>query len=142
MMSLVRFSSLLIVCGLIAGCNTAPTPVASSKTTAKTPAGKVAPAAKAVAPAATPVAPSPAVAPVVVPPAPAAPVVPHAPPKLSPEAAATVARLTQGGSSDARQHELCESTDFPEAMSSLQAGAKAPKVDFVEDARQPPIKGL
>src|SRR4051812_14674522 len=142
MMSLVRFSSLLIVCGLIAGCSTAPAPVASNKNSAKAPVAKAVPATKAVAPAPAPVAPSPTVAPVVAPPVPAAPAVPHAPPKLSPEAAATVARLTQGGSSDARQHELSETTDFPEAMSSLQAGAKAPKVDFVEDAKQPPIKGL
>jgi len=141
MMSPVRFSSLLIVCGLIAGCTSAPTPSAANKSTAKTPTAKAAPEAKPVAAAAAPVAAAPKPAPVVVAPV-AAPVVPHAPLKLSPEAAATVARLTQGGSSDALQHELSQSTDFPEAISSLQAGALAPKVDFVDDTKQPPIKGL
>jgi len=140
MMSPVRFSSLLILCGLIAGCTSAPTPSASTKDAAKSAPVKSAAPVKAAAPAA-PVAPAAPPAPVVAAPA-VAPVAPRTPPKLSPEAAATVARLTQGLGSDALPHELSEKTDFPEAISSLQAGAPAPKVDFVEDAKQPPIKGL
>jgi len=142
MMSPVRFSSLLIVCGLIAGCTSTPTPSASDKSSSKNSPGKAAVAAKPVVAAPAPVTPAPTVAPVVTAPVAAAPVVPHGPRKLSPEAAATVARLTQGSSSDALQHELSDSTDFPEAISSLQAGAVAPKVEFVDDAKQPPIKGL
>jgi hypothetical protein len=40
------------------------------------------------------------------------------------------------------QHELSETTGFPEAMSSLQPGARAPALEFSEETNQPPARGL
>jgi hypothetical protein len=109
--------------------------VAGCSTPQKTPASKAAkPAAPAVAPAAPKKA-EPAVAP-----APAA--APVAPVAVSPEAQALVERLTEPTDSGA-QHEVVESTGFPQAMASLQPGAAAPSVDQpVNYNGQPPTRGL
>lgn len=63
--------------------------------------------------------------------------------KLSNEAAEFVARFTQPTSEDTQRHELSDTTSFPEAMKSLQPGAKAPKFEYVDSSRaQAPVEGL
>ena len=125
---------------LIAGCSSTPTePVTGKKTTHKTAT------AASVKPAA-PVAPAPvsAPAPIVAPPAPSAEATPTTAPetpiKVAPEALALVERLTQ--SADTQRHELIDTTGFPEALRSLETGARAPKVESVDTGNQPPPEGL
>jgi hypothetical protein len=67
---------------------------------------------------------------------------PIAPPKLSPEAAALVERLTVGGDSETLPHEMSESTAFSGAIQSLQPGARAPRVEITDASSQPPPRGL
>jgi hypothetical protein len=72
------------------------------------------------------------------PPPPATP-----PPPLSHEAAEFVARFTQPEGGDALPHQVTDTTSFPEAMASLQPGARAPKFEYLESTRsQPPPEGL
>jgi len=123
---------------LITGCSsTSQAPVATAAAPAKT---TVAPAKTAEPP------PPPAVAPKIEkpapPPAPAVEPEPEAPTKISPEAAALVERLTQNVSGDTLPHELTDSTGFPQALKSLEAGAHAPKLEAVDMANQPPPTGL
>jgi len=124
---------------LFTGCSSTPTPpVTGKKSTRKTPT------VASVKPAA-PVAPAPTPAPVVAAP-PAPPVeatsaaAPEAPIKVAPEALALVERLTQ--SADTQRHELTDTTGFPEALRSLETGARAPKVESVDTGNQPPPEGL
>ncbi|HEU5079238.1 MAG TPA: hypothetical protein VFT72_08485 [Opitutaceae bacterium] len=67
---------------------------------------------------------------------------PIAAPKLSPEAAALVERLTVGGDSETLPHEMADSTAFSGAMESLQPGAHAPRVEITDNSSQPPPRGL
>ena len=122
---------------LIAGCSSTPT-----KSVDKTAAPKTT-AASAKAPA--PIAPAPALAPKAEAPPPPAPApVPAAelvePIKVAPEALALVERLTQ--SVDTQRHELIDTTGFPEALKSLEVGARAPKIEAVDLSNQPPPEGL
>lgn len=124
---------------MIAGCSSAPTPsVSENKPVAKT---AVAPVATAPAPV-----PAPAAAPQVEapPPPPAEPAVaaaPVEPIEVAPEALALVERLTVQAS-DSQRHELTETTGFPEALRSLEVGARAPRMESVDLANQPPPEGL
>jgi hypothetical protein len=121
---------------MIVGCSSTPTPsVSENKSVAKT---EVAPVAPTSAPAS-------ATAPKVEapPPPPAEPVAaaePVEPIKVAPEALALVERLTQAP--DTQRHELTETTGFPEALRSLEVGARAPKMESVDLANQPPPEGL
>lgn len=73
------------------------------------------------------------------PPPPAAPV---APVPVSDEALAVVERLTEPTDVGV-QHEQAEATGFPQAIASLEAGAKAPAVDSpINYGSQPPTRGL
>ena len=65
---------------------------------------------------------------------------PEEPIKVAPEALALVERLTQAP--DTQRHELIETTGFPEAIRSLEVGARAPKIESVDLANQPPPEGL
>jgi hypothetical protein len=125
------FTALLFV----AGCETAPTPASSRPTAAAKPAASQA-APVAVAPVA---APKPTAA---TQPSFSAPVIeqPIAAPKLSPEAAALVERLTGGGG--ALPHEMAEATSFASAIESLQPGAPAPRIEPNDGSPQPPARGL
>jgi len=122
---------------LIGGCSSTPTAPVASKHTQKVAA---APAKLATQPTQAPAAPKVE--------APVAPVVPDAQPepeppvKISPEAAAVVERLTQALDSETLRHELADSTGFPQAMSSLETGARAPKIEAVDMENQPPPAGL
>ncbi|MFT3867948.1 MAG: hypothetical protein QM715_05565 [Nibricoccus sp.] len=122
---------------LIAGCSsTAPAPVATTAP-AKTTATPVKPVeAPKTAPTVTKVEAPPPPAPV------ATEAEPEAPAKISPEAAALVERLTQNVTGDTLPHELTDSTGFPQALSSLETGAHAPKLEAVDMANQPPPTGL
>jgi hypothetical protein len=124
---------------LFTGCSSTPTqPVTGKKSTHKTataasvkPAAPVAPASAPTPVVATPPAPS-------AEPTPAA--APEAPIKVAPEALALVERLTQ--SADTQRHELTDTTGFPEALRSLETGARAPKVESIDTGNQPPPEGL
>jgi hypothetical protein len=117
----------LAAAAILVGCVTQP-----ASTTTSSPA-----AAKPVSTAALPpVANAPAVEDV-------KPVLDLPPLKLSNEAAEFVARFTAPSGGDAQPHELSDTTSFPEAMKSLQEGAKAPKFEYVETSRaQAPAEGL
>ena len=135
-LSLTRSVTPITLCLLIAGCSSTPT-----QPSAKAPAPKVgAPTASA-----TPV--TPATAPsqkVEAPPAPAAEPEPAAEPpppiQVAPEALALVERLTQAA--DTQRHELVDTTGFPEALRSLENGARAPKIESIDTSNQPPPEGL
>jgi hypothetical protein len=127
----------------LAGCTSAPTaPTAPAKNTPAATAKPGAPSAKAAAPSGKPAevaAPKtltmPTMAPI------AATQLP--PPKLTPEAAAVIERLTQPSDSTATLHEVSDSTSFPEALASLQEGVRAPQVKSdVDISGLPPAKGL
>jgi hypothetical protein len=64
------------------------------------------------------------------------------PPPLSVEAQEFVARFTQPAGGDALPHELVDTTSFPEAISSLQPGAVAPKYETIDLRSEAPIEGL
>jgi hypothetical protein len=67
---------------------------------------------------------------------------PEIPVAISPAAAAVVERFTQG-TGDTLQHEKAETTGFPAALATLQAGVAAPGVDKIQSNRsQPPTRGL
>ncbi len=138
MRNLVVVPSLCLALLLIGGCETAPAPKPTTtaavkpKPAAPTPA----PAPKIVAAPPEPVAP---VAPAPLP-LPAAPIVR---PKLSPEAAALVERLTNGNDEETLPHEVSDTTGFPGAIKSLQPGAPAPRVESsFDNSPQPPPSGL
>ncbi|MBK9989419.1 MAG: hypothetical protein IPP19_01470 [Verrucomicrobia bacterium] len=125
---------------MIAGCSSAPTSsVSENKPVAQT---EVAPAAPTAPLAPAPVAPAPQVE---APPPPSAEpevaVVPPAPIEVAPEALALVERLTVQAN-DSQRHELTEITGFPEALRSLEVGARAPRMESVDLANQPPPEGL
>jgi hypothetical protein len=127
----------ITLCLLIAGCSSTPT-----QPVAKTAAPKAAAAStQPVAPTASAIAPTPKAE---VPPAPADAPAPSAEPvapiKVAPEALALVERLTQAA--DTQRHELTDTTGFPEALRSLETGARAPKIESVDTANQPPPEGL
>ena len=63
-------------------------------------------------------------------------------PALAPAVAATVAHLTQTAQTDTLPHRLSDTTSFPDALPSLSAGAHAPKIDYVDDGKNPPPRGL
>ena len=123
---------------LIAGCSSTPTkPVANttSRNTAATPAKAVAQTAPTPPPAPKVEAPS---APAAEPTAPAAEA--PEPIKVAPEALALVERLTLAP--DTQRHELTDTTGFPEALRSLETGARAPKIESIDTSNQPPPEGL
>lgn len=124
---------------MIAGCSSTLAPSASENKPAATTVAASAAPSTASAPTA---APTPKVE---APPPPAEPVAtveakPVEPIEVAPEALALVERLTLAP--DAQRHELAESTGFPEAMRSLEIGARAPKIESVDLANQPPPEGL
>ena len=125
-------------CFLIAGCSSTPTsPVATAaahkaaSSSAAQPAPQPPPAATTAPKAEAPAAPAPEPAPTAV---------PTEPIKVAPEALALVERLTQ--EADTQRHELVDTTGFPEALRSLETGARAPKIESVDTANQPPPEGL
>lgn len=125
---------------LITGCSS--TPTASSEKSGSTTKSEVAPTTAAAIAAATP-EPAPKVeAPPPPPPEPepVAAAEPVEPIKVAPEALALVERLTQAV--DTQRHELAETTGFPEALRSLEVGARAPKIEAVDLVNQPPPEGL
>lgn len=63
-------------------------------------------------------------------------------PKLSAEATALIARLTQGNDGEALPHEVADTTSFPSALTSLQAGATPPKVERSPSSYNAPARGL
>lgn len=66
-----------------------------------------------------------------------------APPKLSPEAAALIERLTSSGDNETLPHELADTTSFASALKSLEPGAPAPHVEKTDLVTyQAPVKGL
>ncbi len=65
---------------------------------------------------------------------------PVMPIKVTPEALALVERLTQAP--DSQRHELSDTTSFPEAMLSLETGARAPKTESIDTSSLPPPEGL
>ncbi len=119
---------------LLNGCATTPEApaVSAQKASASVAAAKPAVAATAATSASSPAVPAPAI--------PA--FVPTPPPPLDPEVTATIQHLTQGAESDARTHELADTTGFPEAIASLAPGAQAPKIEYIDSRSQPPPKGL
>ncbi len=122
---------------LIAGCSSTPTPTVDNAAAAKTAAASTK-AAQQVAP--TP-APPPKVEAAPAPEREPTPVAkPPEPIKVAPEALALVERLTL--SADTQRHELVDTTGFPEALNSLEVGARAPKIEAVDLANQPPPEGL
>ena len=131
---------------LLAGCTSTPaTKIATGQPArpAATTAAPAIPAAPTAAksPASTAATPSTATTPASAPTAPAAPEPPAAPPKLTPEAEAVVYRLTHAiGNNTA--HELAGSTGFPQAIDSLQLGARAPEVETIGSGPLPPARGL
>jgi len=130
-------STALLTFGLvIAGCTSAPTQPAAKSAAAKPGAAPAAidahaPTTKPTAAVETPVAPAPDT-PVVA--------VPETPINVAPEALALVERLTQAP--DTQRHALTASTSFPEALLSLETGARAPQIEVVDLANQPPPEGL
>jgi hypothetical protein len=138
--------SVLAALSLLAGCASSPSssttpqrpPVTATPTAVSAPARPAPKSPAAPASAAAPSAPT----------APAAPAEPAAAtspagnkPKLSPEAEAVVYRLTHaiGGNT---AHEVADTTGFPSALVSLQAGVAAPKVESLGNVSLPPPKGL
>jgi hypothetical protein len=75
-------------------------------------------------------------------PAVSGPLVPLPAPVLSNEASDVVARLTQTVGTDTLPHEISENSSFPEAMATLQPGAKPPKFEFIDARALPPVQGL
>lgn len=76
---------------------------------------------------------------------PVAPETPIVAPKLSPEAAALIERLTHASEPDTLPHEVSEATSFPSALKSLEPGAPAPRVESDPadgNSSQPPARGL
>lgn len=130
---------LTVLVATFAGCSSAPAPQAAATAGSNTvtpsaePETAVVPAASSEAPVASAEETETAAA-VTAPEAP--------PPELSPEAAAVVERLTEAIGPDTLPHELADMTGFPEALSSLEPGARAPKVEFRDPANQPPPAGL
>jgi len=122
----------------IAGCNSAPTKNGANAQVSNAAAA----ASKPVEPSAP--KPAPVVATPPPPPAETTPAAaPEAPPiKVAPEALALVERLTQNVEPDTLRHELADTTGFPEALRSLETGARAPKIESVDNANQPPPEGL
>lgn len=131
-------AALLSAALLAGGCETVSTPTATTPTSTATSTGaKAAPSAPARAASTTS-------APVLK--APELPALPpvettFAAPKLSAEAAALVERLTSADSGTL-PHEVTDTTGFPGALSSLEPGAPAPRVDPGESTGQPPARGL
>lgn len=123
---------------LIAGCNSAPQ---APKTAAATPAKTVVAPAKPVTQSTVPTA-APKAAEPPLPPPPAAEPEPETTAQISPEANALVERLTRAVGPDTLPHELAEFTGFPQALKSLEAGARAPKLEAVDMTNQPPPTGL
>ncbi|PTY03785.1 hypothetical protein DB347_21385 [Opitutaceae bacterium EW11] len=126
---------------IASGCATSTKPAPKAKASATKPAATA--ASKPAAPAAT----APVVSvPQITAPEPAKTAAPEAPvvaPKLSPEAAALIERLTTASAPGTLPHEMSESTSFPGAMVSLEPGAAAPKIESAEPVtNQPPAKGL
>ncbi len=128
----------LIVCG----CSTSPQ---STSSAAAPHASAPQTASVAAQPTPPPVAPESAPTPAPVEktelPKTEAPVVAQPAPKLSPEAAAIIDRLTNPNS-DALQHDIAKTSAFAEARKTLQPGAPAPKFDAKTDPNLPPSKGL
>ena len=122
---------------LIAGCSSTPTNTATKAAASKV---AVAPAKVAEKPATTPAAAKTSAAPAATPTEPAPAAAPTEPIKVAPEALALVERLTQAV--DTQRHELTDTTGFPEAMLSLETGARAPKIESVDTSNQPPPEGL
>lgn len=123
---------------LVAGCSsTSQAPVATTAAPAKAALAPAKPAEPPPPPVAAPKVEQPAP-----PPAPVAEPEPETPTKISPEAAALVERLTQNVSAEDLPHELTDSTGFPQALKSLEAGAHAPKLEAVDMINQPPPTGL
>lgn len=135
----IVYSTTTIALGLlIAGCSSTSTAPVASKSPAKV---ETAPAKSATQPTQVPVA-EPKVEAPAAPVAPVAESEPETPIKISPEAAAVVERLTQALDSETLKHELTDSTGFPQAMSSLETGARPPKIEAVDMENQPPPAGL
>lgn len=67
---------------------------------------------------------------------------PLARPKLSAEATALIARLTQSSDGETLPHEVADTTSFPSALNSLQPGAAAPKVERSPSSYSAPARGL
>lgn len=126
------------LCFLIAGCTSTPTqPVATAAAQKAASASAAKPAARPAAAATTaPKAEGPAASTSELAPA----TLPVEPIKVAPEALALVERLTQ--EADTQRHELVDTTGFPEALRSLETGARAPKIESIDTANQPPPEGL
>jgi len=127
-----------VLCLLIAGCSSTPTQPNAKANAPKISSTPTKPVAQSTsvpttspAKVETPAAPAPEAAPASEPATPA---------KIAPEALALVERLTQ--EADTQRHELVDTTGFPEALRSLEAGARAPKIESVDTANQPPPEGL
>jgi hypothetical protein len=138
----VQLPVLLAALTVAAGCSTQPAssakaPAAPASAAARTPASAPAVAKTTSAIPASAMALAPA-APAMVSKVPEAPVAP-----LSTEAAEFVARFTQPAGGDHLPHQLSDTTSFPEAMPSLQAGARAPKLEYVPNpSSMAPVQGL
>jgi hypothetical protein len=130
----------LLTVAIFGGCATPP--AAKAPLTASAPAGPAAPAGeKQTEKVTAPQLPVPAFAPAAE--TGKASAETTAGPALSAEAAEFVARFTQSAGGDAQPHKLSDSTSFPDAISSLQPGAKAPKLEFVPNVRPvAPVQGL
>jgi hypothetical protein len=128
----------LVLSFLIAGCSSTSTAPIAKNAAPKAAAVSAKPATPqtVTAPAAKPKVEAPPAPPAE--PAPAAE--PEEPIKVAPEALAVVERLTQAV--DTQRHELTDTTGFPEALLSLETGARAPKIESVDTANQPPPEGL
>lgn len=130
----------IALCAILAGCTSAPTTSSSASetdTSTSVAATEIATQPVATAEADTANAPADETAD-----APTEPVAEPAPLELSPEAAAVVERLTEAVGHDTLPHELADTTGFPDALSSLEPGARAPKVEKTNGANQPPPMGL
>ena len=122
---------------LITGCSSTPTNSVTKTATPKVAATPAKPVEKP-APAAVPV--KPVATPDAVPAETKLAAEPAEPIKVAPEALALVERLTQAA--DTQRHELADTTGFPEALLSLETGARAPKIESVDTSNQPPPEGL
>lgn len=126
---------------LVGGCETAPAPA---------PTKPAAPKPVATAPTlATPTVKQPVIQsapPKEAPPAVSVPTANIPAPKLSPEAAALIERLTHPDDPDTLPHEVADTTGFAGALKSLEPGAPAPKVESTPNtdpsAYQAPARGL
>lgn len=65
-----------------------------------------------------------------------------APPKLSAETTALIARLTQSSDAETLPHEVADTTAFPSALNSLQLGAPPPKTERSPSSYNAPPRGL